>query len=102
MSLVNSALAILQEHAPQYLLPEFRISHGTELATVVLTRAMIEAGRSRRGGFNGHQLRVFGFNGFERRWKKRLTGRLVPLSQYEAFLALKDSHLPKIEEGVES
>lgn len=60
---------------------------------VRLTNDMIEAGRSRNGGWSTAQLRALGVNGFRPKWKRNLIGSEVDKEAYERFLSLRDVHL---------
>lgn len=62
---------------------------------VVLTREMIEAGKSSRGGWSNRQVQQLGLpslNG-QKGWQDRLIGTEHDRDKYEMFLALRDGHL---------
>lgn len=69
----------------------------SDSGTVVLTQDILEAGRSRNGGWSDKQLKLLGVQyPLRQGWKRRLSGTRIPQSDAQAFLALKNDHLPLI------
>lgn len=60
---------------------------------VRMTEELVEAGRSRNGGWSAAQLRLFGIEGFPKGWKRNVLRMDVPQHTVDEFLALKDKHL---------
>lgn len=60
---------------------------------MILTGKLLDAGKSANGGWNSSQLRVFGFNGHEHKWRKRCIGMHITQEQYEEFLYMRNKHL---------
>lgn len=61
----------------------------------VITKAILELGRSSRGAWSGEQLKLFGLNinRLPRGWQKRLVGKQVEQWRIDEFIALKDAHI---------
>jgi hypothetical protein len=67
------------------------------MKTIVMTKELLEKGRSRQGGFNGPQINCLGINLFKNRgWPRRIIGQEFPEEKIKKFLALKDAHLPPV------
>jgi hypothetical protein len=68
---------------------------------MILTKVIIEQGKSRNGGFSGKQFKCLGIGENPKKgWLKELMGKEIPDENIEKFLALKNKHL-KIENVVE-
>jgi hypothetical protein len=59
----------------------------------VLTKDLIKAGRSFRGGWSRRQVAVLGEDMNRKGWFDRLRGKVVSDEEYEIFLGMKDKHL---------
>lgn len=56
---------------------------------VILTPALIHAGRTGSGGWNKRQLEALGIPKLKTGWIESNSGRVVTKEQYELFLSLK-------------
>lgn len=65
------------------------------MGRVVLTREMIEAGKSSRGGWSNKQVQQLGLPSLEgqKGWQERLVGTEVEAERYQRFLDLTDAHI---------
>jgi len=64
---------------------------------VIITKDIIESGRSSNGGWSQAQLELFGIQGFQKGWKEQLVGKEASREVVEQFISLKDKHLLKKE-----
>lgn len=64
---------------------------------MILTKEILEQGKSSRGSWNGKQLAIFGlsYNKLQKGWKKRIIGRDYSEDKIKRFLELRNTHLVK-------
>jgi hypothetical protein len=62
---------------------------------MIITDEFIERGKSDNGGWSAVQVSLLGFIPFEKRWKKRAVGTVIPDSDAVTFLQMKNKHLKK-------
>lgn len=63
---------------------------------IILTKELIERGKSSNGGWNKRQLAIFGLSyPLDRGWINRLVGREVTDKRYADFLHYKDTHIKR-------
>jgi len=60
---------------------------------MILTKEIVEAGRSRNGGYGLNQLKILGIFSFKRGWKKRIIGKDFDEKIINNFLFFKNYHL---------
>lgn len=64
--------------------------------TQVLTKEIVEDGKSKNGAWNLAQFRLFGFTNFPKKgWKDMIIGQEWPKEIISQFLYLKNKHLNK-------
>ena len=61
------------------------------MSMIELTKARLESGLSRNGGYNSRQIVALGEDMRDRGWRKRLLHSYVKKEDFEKFLALKDA-----------
>jgi len=59
----------------------------------LITKDIIEQGKSRNGGWNLKQLQLFGFDNFRKNWQKMVIGQEWPREIITQFIKLKNAHL---------
>ena len=60
---------------------------------MIITRDILESGKSSNNGWNKKQLDVFGERDQKKGWFNRIIGKEVTQEQIDLFLSLKDYHL---------
>ncbi len=61
---------------------------------MILTREILEQGKSANGGWSKKQLQCFGVT-LKKGWMRKIIGKHFPALTIERFLSLKDRHLPR-------
>lgn len=60
---------------------------------MIITKEIIEQGKSSRGGWSNKQFKALGITDFTRGWKDRIMGKDIPDRMVMEFLSLKDDHV---------
>lgn len=60
---------------------------------MILTKEILERGKSSNGGWNRKQLNVFGIPDFKEKWKRKIIGKDFSESVIKEFLSFHDAHL---------
>jgi len=78
---------------------EFTVKHPE--ITRVVTREILERGRSYNNGYGIEQLRLFGFNNFPRRgWQDMVISQEWPVEIIDRFINLKNRHIKHGTTGI--
>lgn len=60
---------------------------------MLVTRELLQKGKSRNGGWNLKQVKILGFDQWRKGWKRTCIGKQISTEDYFKFIRLKNTHL---------